>query len=141
MKPQRIFVEPTFTANSSLKLLDLPDDLAKQVLSGRTVFIKGGPEDDLVLCTEDSTFSLRFVESSNTMLLAAPPTRGGASEFRVHGSVGGILEVRLCASHVLVGRLRILPSLGTALLPVIGHFAIAPSDTPILCLQGPRCRR
>ena len=62
----------------------------------RSVFIKGGPEEDLVLCTSDSTYTLRFVESSNTMLLASASAAGGGPPVvRVQGSVGGIMEVRL----------------------------------------------
>ena len=57
------------------------------------MFIKGSADDDLVLCTLDSTYALRFVESSNTMLLASSAPDEGTPEIHVHGSVGGVIEV------------------------------------------------
>jgi len=43
------------------------------------VVIKGGQGDDAVLCTDDKTFALKYVETTNTLLLLPPDECGDAA--------------------------------------------------------------
>ncbi|KAI8140627.1 sister chromatid cohesion protein Dcc1 [Fennellomyces sp. T-0311] len=53
------------------RLIELSDEkIAKAIESSGELVIKGLPEDEAVLCTEDQTFSLREVDTSNSLLLA-----------------------------------------------------------------------
>ncbi|KIR32228.1 sister chromatid cohesion protein DCC1 [Cryptococcus deuterogattii MMRL2647] len=64
------------------QLLELPPDLLKQVEALKDkedgqVFpltVKGRPSDDATLCTADSTFLLRTVGISNSLLVCLPPS-------------------------------------------------------------------
>ncbi|KAK4685625.1 sister chromatid cohesion protein DCC1, partial [Tremellales sp. Uapishka_1] len=58
------------------QLLELPPEILKQVESSTSAFpltIKGRPSDDAVLCTNESTFLLRTVSISNSLLILRPP--------------------------------------------------------------------
>jgi hypothetical protein len=80
-----------------------------------SLYLKGTPADDVVLCTDTATYSVTLVESSNSLLLleglgganvtapaAAASGDGGDGEsqiddgvaFVVHGTVAGVHEVR-----------------------------------------------
>jgi hypothetical protein len=91
-----IIVDPSFSSTTTFKLLDLPDELASAVLAGKPVSFKGGAKDDMVICTEESTYSLRFVETSNTVLLGSSQQ----SAVHIHGAVGGLIEVGLLHAAV-----------------------------------------
>jgi hypothetical protein len=36
------------------------------------VVIKGGEQDDLVMCTHDTTYALKYVETTNLLLMMPP---------------------------------------------------------------------
>lgn len=42
------------------------------VVAWRRVVIKGGENDDLVLCSDDRTYALKYVETTNTLLMVLP---------------------------------------------------------------------
>lgn len=44
--------------------------------NGRRVVIKGSEHDDLVMCTHDKTYALKYVETTNTLLLLPPDQEG-----------------------------------------------------------------
>ena len=61
---------------NEVELLDLNDELLAVIESGGELVFKGGPDDEAVLCTECTTYAVKRVETSNTLLLFQPP--GGA---------------------------------------------------------------
>ena len=74
--------------------------------------LKGSGDDELVLCTDEETYSVAMVETSNTLLLLRPPTEMESSKFEgsstcaavggnssslslvVEGLLGGQLEMK-----------------------------------------------
>ncbi|WVR06521.1 hypothetical protein IAU60_003552 [Kwoniella sp. DSM 27419] len=77
-------------ADESYQLLELPAEIVKQVeakVKEGTVFpltIKGRPSDDAVLCTPTSTFLLRTVGISNSLLVCRPDPTTTASSSTLH---------------------------------------------------------
>ena len=59
------------------KLFELTPELEAALTSGQSVCFKGAPDEDVVLCTDAKTFSVRRVESSNTTLVAPVAAAGG----------------------------------------------------------------
>ncbi|KZT26783.1 hypothetical protein NEOLEDRAFT_1162040 [Neolentinus lepideus HHB14362 ss-1] len=63
----------------TFKLLELPPDLLKLVEAAMegshslSLSVKGGPEEDAVLCTDDKTYTMRSVVLSNSVLVVTPP--------------------------------------------------------------------
>jgi sister chromatid cohesion protein DCC1 len=57
--------------------------------------IKGGPEDDAVLCTSDKTYNIRSVTLSNSVLLVSPGPHNDGSENQVviQDSLNELLEL------------------------------------------------
>jgi hypothetical protein len=53
---------------NSLFLMQTDEALAKLIESGELVFIKGRDGDDAVLCTSNTTYSVRRAETSNLMM-------------------------------------------------------------------------
>lgn len=49
----------------------MPPDACDAPASHRVV-VKGGQGDDAVLCTQDKTYALKYVETTNTLLLLPP---------------------------------------------------------------------
>eukprot|EP00966_Prymnesium_polylepis_P153096 3536683-Prymnesium_polylepis.1 len=57
-------------AESKYKLFELDEDILQELTRpDGSLRIKGGAEDEAVLCTAASTYVLRLAESSNSMLL------------------------------------------------------------------------
>ncbi len=74
------------------KLLELDDELLELLRRGESLVFKGAPDGDVVLCTQDKTYALTFVETSNSVLLVAPPRE--SAERDVEAQVSGVLEVK-----------------------------------------------
>lgn len=57
--------------------------------------IKGGPEDDAVLCTSDKTYNIRSVTLSNSVLLVSPAAHidGSENEVVIQDNLNELLEV------------------------------------------------
>jgi sister chromatid cohesion protein DCC1 len=57
--------------------------------------IKGGPEDDAVLCTQDKTYNIRSVTLSNSVLLVSPGPHvdGSESQVVIQDSLNELLEL------------------------------------------------
>ena len=74
----------------------------------RSLYLKGHGDDPLVLTTEDTTYSVCIVESSNTVLLArytAPDESapdGSSLALVVEGKAGGHLQVRTRAALAIL---------------------------------------
>ena len=60
-----------------------------------SLMIKGGPEDDAVLCTSDKTYNIRSVTLSNSVLLVSPSPHVDGSEHQVviQDSLNELLEL------------------------------------------------
>ncbi|GBF89216.1 sister chromatid cohesion DCC1 [Raphidocelis subcapitata] len=67
-----------------LRLLEVDDALLGDIAAGGVV-VKGGPGDDAVLCTGDRTYALKYVETTNTLLML-PPDAAGDADFGAVGS-------------------------------------------------------
>ena len=58
--------------------------------------IKGGPEDDAVLCTSDNTYNIRSVTLSNSVLLVSPSPHidgSGENQVVIQDSLNELLEL------------------------------------------------
>lgn len=58
--------------------------------------IKGGPEDDAVLCTSDKTYNIRSVTLSNSVLLVSPSPHidgSGENQVVIQDSLNELLEL------------------------------------------------
>ena len=60
--------------HEKLQLLEVDEELLQEIISTGVV-IKGAPADEAVLCTASKTYSLKQVETSNTLLLIPPAVR------------------------------------------------------------------
>ncbi|XP_024542638.1 sister chromatid cohesion protein DCC1-like [Selaginella moellendorffii] len=99
-----------FEKASDLKLLEVDESVVQELLQSR-LSIKGGVEEEAVLCTSRTTYALKFVSTSNTMLLVPPGEAGdGGSGGALHviATAGGHMELveiapRIDQLKVLVG--------------------------------------
>jgi sister chromatid cohesion protein DCC1 len=57
-----------------LQLLEVDEALLAEIVASGVV-IKGGRDEEAVLCTASKTYALKQVETSNTLLLVPPPVR------------------------------------------------------------------
>ena len=58
------------------EMLEVSDEIYEQLMSDGndgTIEFKGEPEEEAVLCTKNKTFVVKRVDTSNTLLLCAPP--------------------------------------------------------------------
>ncbi|KAI8060795.1 sister chromatid cohesion protein Dcc1 [Gongronella butleri] len=83
---------PSFTKGRYLLLQLDHDELVDELESGSKVTIKGLPDDEAVLCTRKSTYTLRQVNTSNSLLLCSKPASDDAS-FQVHDDLGCTIEL------------------------------------------------
>ncbi|XP_047338415.1 sister chromatid cohesion protein DCC1 [Impatiens glandulifera] len=60
-----------FGPHDDLMLLELEEKLVPDILNQR-VTLRGEPNDDTVLCTQSKTYSVKFVGTSNSVLLIPP---------------------------------------------------------------------
>ncbi|PSS11947.1 Sister chromatid cohesion protein isoform 2 [Actinidia chinensis var. chinensis] len=73
-----------FGPHDDLVLLELDEKLLPDVLHNR-VALRGQPDEDAVLCTTSKTYAIKYVGTSNTVLLIAPSDQpllcGNAQDF------------------------------------------------------------
>ncbi|XP_038879383.1 sister chromatid cohesion protein DCC1 [Benincasa hispida] len=72
-----IAYHPLFCPHDDLVLLEVDEKLLEEVLHQR-VSIRGQPEDDAVFCTKSRTYGIKYVGTSNSVLLIPP---SGLSEY------------------------------------------------------------
>lgn len=66
-----IFPAIEHEASVQYRLMEVADSrIAEAIEAGKNLYIRGGPEDDAVLCTEKETFRLRELVTSNMFLVA-----------------------------------------------------------------------
>lgn len=63
--------DPLFGPHEDLMLLELDEKLLPDILQQR-VTLRGHPTEDAVLCTQTKTYSVKFVGTSNSVLLIPP---------------------------------------------------------------------
>ncbi|RUS28396.1 sister chromatid cohesion protein Dcc1 [Jimgerdemannia flammicorona] len=93
--PFQIRFHPTYNPHS-YSLIELPTapDEFPDCLS-----IKGLPDDDAVLCTNDTTYAVRNVQLSNSLLLISPSsdnTDDSEQTWSVHDNLSSIIELVRC---------------------------------------------
>lgn len=57
---------------NNLRLLELNNDLLSAIEANQDIYIKGEDDDEVVICTETSTFHVLEAETSNSLLLVKP---------------------------------------------------------------------
>ena len=67
---QAIFFPRDFE-DSAYRLLELPPELADRLSVQQNFLIRGLDDDPAALCTQDSTFTLKELQVSNTLLLVS----------------------------------------------------------------------
>ncbi|KAI0305572.1 sister chromatid cohesion protein Dcc1 [Multifurca ochricompacta] len=83
----------------SFRLLELSSDLCKQIessnISDLNFAIKGGPDEDAVLCTSERTYNIRSVALSNSVLVMSPSPNPNRSKDQVviQDSLNELLEL------------------------------------------------
>lgn len=58
-----------------------------------SLMIKGGPEDDAVLCTANKTYNIRSVTLSNAVLVVSPDVDGSEDQVVIQDSLNELLEL------------------------------------------------
>ncbi|KAJ1420641.1 Sister chromatid cohesion protein Dcc1 [Sesbania bispinosa] len=66
-----IAYHPLFGPHDDLIFLELDEKLLQDVLHERVV-LRGQPDEDAVLCTQSKTYAMKFVGTSNSVLLVPP---------------------------------------------------------------------
>ncbi|KAF4388160.1 hypothetical protein G4B88_021856 [Cannabis sativa] len=66
-----ISYHPLFGSHDDIMLLELDEKLLPDTLSQRVV-VRGQPDQDAVLCTKSKTYAMKFVGTSNSVLLIPP---------------------------------------------------------------------
>lgn len=80
-------------------MMELPPDLCKLIESSvgeLELAIKGGTDDDAVLCTSDKTYNIRSVVLSNSVLVISPPpgaADGNSDQVVIQDSLNELLEL------------------------------------------------
>ncbi|KAH9056583.1 sister chromatid cohesion protein Dcc1 [Lactarius vividus] len=82
----------------SFRLVELPPDLCKLIESSTgelKLAIKGGVDDDAVLCTSERTYNIRSVVLSNSVLVISPPSDadGNSDQVVIQDSLNELLEL------------------------------------------------
>ncbi|KAH9176582.1 sister chromatid cohesion protein Dcc1 [Lactarius sanguifluus] len=82
----------------SFRLMELPPDLCKLIESSTgelKLAIKGGVDDDAVLCTSERTYNIRSVVLSNSVLVISPPSDadGNSDQVMIQDSLNELLEL------------------------------------------------
>lgn len=67
--PHPLTDEQESTPFSEYTVFEVDNEIASQIEQGMPVVLRGGPDDDAVLCTATKTWSVRQAETSNLLLL------------------------------------------------------------------------
>lgn len=94
--------------SSTAKLIELSPDLLKLIEKGESLCIKGSVKEEAVLCTSNTTYTMKRVETSNTLLLVSPSS---SSQYKVQAACKDYYEIKPSK-----GRLTNLRAVFSALL-------------------------
>lgn len=87
---QVLRISESSTQNQNLRLMLLDSTLLKEIESGGELILKGDPEENVVLCTNDKTYDVKEAETSNSLLLVPDllfAQSTGLDETMVHDSM------------------------------------------------------
>lgn len=59
----------------NLSLMEVPKEISALIEKGNELYLKGGSDTDVVLCTTNKTYTMKMVETSNQLFLV-PPSNG-----------------------------------------------------------------
>ncbi|KAH9017071.1 sister chromatid cohesion protein Dcc1 [Lactarius hengduanensis] len=98
MPEVEIIFSPERGPLGSFRLMELPPDLCKLIESSTgklKLAIKGGADDDAVLCTSERTYNIRSVVLSNSILVISPPpdADGSGDQVMIQDSLNELLEL------------------------------------------------
>ncbi|KAH8994018.1 sister chromatid cohesion protein Dcc1 [Lactarius akahatsu] len=97
MPEVEIMFSPERGPLGSFRLMELPPDLCKLIESSTgelKLAIKGGTDDDAVLCTSERTYNIRSVVLSNSILVISPPDADGTGDqVVIQDSLNELLEL------------------------------------------------
>lgn len=82
---------PTFVfgpefGNEDYKLMELNDEVLAAIKEGKNLYFKGEGSEDVVLCTETATFTVKTADTSNTLFLVPSHEGRGAMDFETDGA-------------------------------------------------------
>ncbi|TFK54270.1 hypothetical protein OE88DRAFT_1723980 [Heliocybe sulcata] len=116
MSEIEVIFSPSTEDSGTFKLLELPPDLLKLVEaavegnSSLALSVKGGLEEDAVLCTDEKTYTMRSVVLSNSVLVVTPPQteEGQVDRIAIRDQLHDVIELvpSLPKLHKLKGILR-----------------------------------
>ena len=52
-----------------VRLIEVDPTLAQKLQVGQSLVLKGQPDDNVVLCTDDKTYEIKEAETSNSLLI------------------------------------------------------------------------
>jgi len=94
---------PEIATSKEVKLIEVTKDTLKYIQSGESLFVKGGDNPTVVICSNSATFEMKEAETSNSLLLM-PDLKDGAviqesngrllKEQRVQGIFHTYLEMK-----------------------------------------------
>jgi len=84
---------PQIIDSKQVKLLEVNKDVLEYINNGESLYVKGGEAENIVICTNDSTFELKEAETSNSMLVM--PSLSQA----VHVEVSGERKLKSLMVH------------------------------------------
>ena len=94
---RRLFYPQSFGARD-LRLMEVPADLLSTIMSGQNLKIVGDTsKTDAVLCSDDRTYSIRKVETSNQIYLVPPSS---SSDFPLECGINEYYEIKPIAGHI-----------------------------------------
>ena len=107
-RPREILVDQSVSTikfgdkfdSKDMRLFEVSDDILSIVLKGKGLRILGENNDRAVLCTTETTFSIKKVETSNLMFLI--PSSDVKSEFTIDTNCKHYYEVRFLLYSTLL---------------------------------------
>ncbi|XP_012568768.2 uncharacterized protein [Cicer arietinum] len=102
-----IAYHPNFGPHDDLIILELDDKLLPDVL-GERVVLRGQPEEDAVLCTQSKTYGMKFVGTSNSVLLVPPSNQSECDNLQKNDSSDYDEKVVTPVIKVVLGNMELI---------------------------------
>ncbi|TIC19762.1 hypothetical protein E3Q12_04123 [Wallemia mellicola] len=94
----KISTKPEDKVKNDFKLLELNDELVKALDDQKLLLFKGDGDEDVVLCTQDNTYSLKNRMHSNSLTMLDESTN--KDEYSIAHTFHEILEVQKCSPNI-----------------------------------------
>ena len=85
-RPAQVVTFSEILNSSEIKLIELPSTLLASLEKGERVAFRGQPDDNLVLCTQNSCYELQQADTSNLLLLSPDLVIDDSGTVPSHGS-------------------------------------------------------